>query len=249
MKKKTDILNYKVVAIISIILLFLISCKDQMEYHQAPVKETVKESIKVPSAHLWQYLYNYGSEKAGYGSYSYVLVGRDENNTRSTSIYLRLVAEIQHSTEEAGAIPKEVSRSIFNLFLIPVTGASDTSARNPDYKLSIRLLNALATSSPLDFNNPGPYIITLTNPITYGNETDIADIFYVDLTDIHPDAIPEFVRAYKKRVTDENLNGIERLKSLRLSILNLACIGEDKLGFAKNAYAALQDAFLKESIL
>jgi len=196
-----------------------------------------------PTGHVWQYLFTYGEEEYGYATYSYVLVGRDESNEVATSIYFELVKAIQGSTVRADTIPEDTSKFHFNLFLIPAKDNMRDEPHKPNYELSKLLLSALSTSSPLKFSRPGPYIITLYQPISFGHQDDVADILYIDLTNVHPTAIPEVVRTYKNKILDENLSGIEKLRSLRLSILNMALIAEDSIGFARAAYAELRNAF------
>ena len=191
----------------------------------------------IPSSHVWQYLHFYGGEELGYATYSYVLVGRDHSNQKSTSLYYDLIKAIKASAVNAESLKNIVSRSSLNLFIIPKSGA------DPDYKLSKSLLATLSTTSPLKFSRPGPYIITLYQPISIDNGDKITDILYIDLTDAHRKAIPEIVRTYSEQVTDEELNGIEKLKSLRLSLLNIALHTEDSIGFAKSSYAGMRSAF------
>ncbi|WP_342866455.1 hypothetical protein [Pseudoalteromonas fuliginea] len=191
----------------------------------------------IPSSHVWQYLHFYGGEELGYATYSYVLVGRDHSNQKSTSLYYDLIKAIQASTVNAESLKDIVSMSSLNLFIIPKSGDE------PDYELSKSLLASLSTTSPLNFSRPGPYIITLYQPISIDNGDKIADILYIDLTDVHRKAIPEIVRTYREQVIDEELDGIEKLKSLRLSLLNIALHTEDSIGFAKSAYAGMRSAF------
>ena len=196
-----------------------------------------------PTAHAWQYLYSYGGEEYGYATYSYVLVGRDKNNQAVISLYCKLIKSIQSSTVSAYSLPKEVSKANFNLFLIPIKNNISTGTQEPNYELSKLLLTALSTKMPSKFSAPGPYIITLYKPIRFGKHDEVADILYVDLTNIHPAAIPEIVRAYKNKILEKDLSGFEKLQSLRLSLLELALIAEDSIGFAQAAYAKLQNAF------
>ncbi len=186
-------------------------------------------------AHVWKYLHSYNDENDGYATYSYVLVGNKNNE-----IYLTLVEEIQASTPHGDSINNYISSSYLNLFLIPVIFNSAA----PNYELSKALLTILSVYSPVDFSNrPGPYIITLYNPINSKKNEEIADILYLDLTGISPKAISEIIRTYKAKVLKDQPDGIEQLQSLRLSFLNLALIAEESIGFAKVAYAELQKTF------
>lgn len=223
---------------LSIAAAFIASCAGKTVRYptSAPIESP-------PTGHVWQYLCSYGDEDYGYATYSYVLVGRDESNQDATSLYFELVKAIQGSTVEADRIPEDASTVHFNLFLIPATDIMSVASHKPNYELSKLLLSALSTSSPLKFSRPGPYIITLYQPISFGHQDNVADILYIDLTNMHPVAIPEVVRTYKNKILDENLSGIEKLRSLRLSILNIALITEDSIGFARAAYAELRSAF------
>ena len=132
-----------------------------------------------------------------------------------------------------------MSNAHFNLFLIPATDNMSVASHKPNYELSKLLLSALSTASPLKFSRPGPYIITLYQHISFGKQDDVADILYIDLTNMHPVAIPEVVRTYKNKMLDENLSGIEKLRSLRLSILNIALITEDNIGEMWNKWPSI----------
>jgi hypothetical protein len=210
-----------------------------------PTSKSVEPSAArlPPTAHVWQYMYSHDLEDIGYATYSYVLVGRDESNTVATTLYFELVEAIQASTARADSIPDSVSKSRFNLFLIPAVGDKDAAVHEPNYELSKLLLALLSVASPMKFENPGPYIITLAKPINMGEQNEIADVLYVDLTNMHRTAIPEVVRTYKNKLFEENLSGVEKLKSLRLTLLNMALITEDSIGFAKAAYAELINTF------
>lgn len=195
-----------------------------------------------PDAHVWSYLYALGEERPGYATYSYVLAGHDDRDSDTTARYLKLVEEIRHSTSASADLEGAVALERLNLFLIPAT-KDDAGEALPNYNLSKALLTVLSANSAGAFSRPGPYLITLYKPLCAGDDGEIADILYVDFTNIHPDAIPEVVRTYKSRVVDDGVDGIERLRSLRLSLLNLALLAEDSIGFAKQAYAELVAVF------
>ncbi len=224
--------------ILSLVVVFVANCR-------APEPRSVEppSAQEPPTAHVWQYMYTHDFEDIGYATYSYVLVGRDESNRVASSLYFELVKAIQGSTAKAESIPDNVSKAHFNLFLIPVVGDKDVAFHEPNYELSKLLLTLLSISSPIEFTNPGPYIITLSKPISMGERNEVADILYIDLTNMHQTAIPEVVRTYKNKIFEKKLNGIEKLQSLRISLLNAALITEDSIGFAKAAYAELRKCF------
>ena len=228
------------IIVASMVVLFITNCR-------APEHSSIElpSTQEPPTAHVWQYMYTHDFEDIGYATYSYVLVGRDESNQAATSLYFELVKAIQGSTARAESIPENVSKSNFNLFLIPVSGDKDTDYHEPNYELSKLLLTLLSVASPIEFTNPGPYIITLYKPISMGEQNEVADILYVDLTNMHQAALPEVVRTYKNKIFDKKLSGIEKLHSLRLSILNAALLTEDSIGFAKAGYAELRKYFVE----
>ena len=205
----------------------------------------VVEEGSPPSEHVWQYLYSYGNENHGYATYSYVLVGRDESNQNAASLYFKLVRAITGSTAEADSLSNHLPANKLNLFLIPAIKRGGGVSPGPNYKLSKSLLTVLSASSPTKFDRPGPYIITLYRPISGSKQDDVADVLYIDLTNLHPTAIPELVSTYKRKILEENLRGIEKLNSLKLSILNILLITEDSIGFARTAYAELRNAFFE----
>jgi hypothetical protein len=241
-EKKHEYRHYS--SCLVVLLLFLVGCASKSEY---PMEGTVLLRQEQPKAHLWQHLFSLQDEEAGYATYSYVLTGRDEKNRESSSLYLELIDAIKRSTPNAGALRNSLSRRSYNIFLIPVVKSDSTDSLTPDYERSKQFLATLSASSSQQFTRPGPYIITLCEPIGAGKREVVADVLYLDLTGVHPDALAEFVRTYKNHLTSEPVEGIERLKSLRLSLLNLALVTEESIGFAKTAYAALQDVFPKES--
>jgi len=206
-----------------------------------PVMAMVKSRSR-PVAHVWSYLYELGGESPGYATYSYVLAGHDDQDSDTATRYLKLVEEIRHSTSGSDELGDTISPERLNLFLIPAT-KSEYGENQTNYVLSKALLTVLAANSGEAFSRPGPYLITLYKPLCSGEEGEVADILYIDFTNIHPDAIPEVVRTYKNRVVDEGVEGIERLKSLRLLLLNMALLTEDSIGFAQKAYAELVAAF------
>lgn len=190
--------------------------------------------------HVWEYLEKIGSEPINYATYSYVLAGRNSGDK-----YVELVSRIQESTGSANEMEKSklMNPEELNIFLIPAIN-TDGSAYKPDYEASKNLLAALGAKSRLSFNRPGPYIITLYQPISrIQKDQPVVDMLYVDLTNINKGAIAELVRTYKQNVLDKKMNGLNKLSSLRLSLLNLAFMTEESIGFAKTASASLDPIF------
>ncbi|MFW2373244.1 MAG: hypothetical protein ACN4GM_08990 [Gammaproteobacteria bacterium] len=191
--------------------------------------------------HVWQNLLSYGEEYSGYGAYTYVLVGRGEKNEKSSALYFKLVEAILDSTSSASSV-KHIPREYLNIFVIPVKIGSNQYSYEPNYDLSKALLTTLSIVSIDVFSRPGPYLITLLKPIS-NEENEMADILYIDLTTMHPASIPEVVRAYKNTVIHDDYSGIEELRSIRITILNLALVAEESIGFARAAYSDLKKSF------
>ena len=181
-----------------------------------------------------------GNEEPGYATYSYVLAGRDDTDRKSAALYTALVRAILGSTVKASVITQKIiPRSALNLFLIPVIEANGSGRGKPNYELSKLFLAALSTVLPIDLSRPGPYIITLHYSLSARDIDDTVDPLYVDLSGTHVKVIPEIVRTHKGIVMKEHLDSIARLKSLRLSLLNIALLTEDSIEFAKVAYARI----------
>lgn len=202
-----------------------------------PMQMKVRQAaFKIPIAHVWEYLNHFGNEPKGYAAYSYILTGRNGSDK-----YAELVKRIQGSTLPAAqaAEAKTFLPDELNIFLIPAINTRG-SAYKPDYAVSKNLLTVLGARSKLSFDRPGPFIITLYHPVSsIPRGPGEMDMLYVDLTNVNKGAIAELIRTYKKAVLEEKLDGMQKLKSLRLSILNLAFMTEESLGFAKAAYGAV----------
>ena len=201
----------------------------------------VTATTKPPLHHVWSYLRAYGDEPDGYATYSYVLAGRDQSDESHTQRYKALIAAIKGSTPWTCVFPSSVDNSLINIFFIPGMGG-DTGALNVG--LSMSLVSAL---KKLDarFNNPGPFIVTLYHPISFNPNCEVTMLF-VDLTYTHPDAMAEIATVYKKRISQAPLQGVERLRSLKLALLNAVLVADDRIGFATTAYADLRKAVISE---
>jgi hypothetical protein len=197
----------------------------------------------IPKAHLWTNLYKYDEEEDGFATYTYVLVGRDASHKLTQDKYLTLINAITSSISEKEQLPNVALKSKYNLFLIPVIKEGIEPSR-PNEKLSMLLLTALSTFLPGKFDAPGPYLITLAKPIRFGHIEEVADILILDLSDKNPGAIREYVRAYKERLIDKRVAGVEKLQSLRVALLDTALNTEDSLRFARVTFGELQKIFI-----
>lgn len=207
-------MNKHLSVVFSVLLILVLSGCDSKspqtgarEEAPTPVETAPVESVEVPipSSHVWQYLHSYGEEDEGYATYSYILVGRDQRDEKTNSLYYELIDTIQASTADAKVLEDVVPRSSLNIFLIPIESINGN--KKPNYKLSKAILSSLSVSSPIKFSKPGPYIITLHYPISNDISDELVDILYIDLTNMHAKAIKEIVRTFKEKVLDQRLEG------------------------------------------
>jgi hypothetical protein len=221
----------------------LAPAQEIMMSQMAPIREQnhpgqrvmMQQSFMRPAAHVWEYLHALGTEPEGYATYSYIVTGR-----HGSEKYLDLVKLIQRSTAGASEMVDILLPEELNIFLIPAINTGSETGIKPDLRFSQQVLTVLSARSPLDFNRPGPYIITLYHPIgKYSRRDQVVDMLYVDLTNVHSGAVAEVVRTYKQTVLKKELRGQEKLRSLRLSLLKLAFLAEDSIGFARTAAASL----------
>ncbi len=193
-----------------------------------------------PTGHLFAYLEDYGAEYEGFAIYTYVLTGSVNSEDPVTQKYNELVETIVNSTAHYDTSSQYLDESKYNLFVIPAEWDSTYKA---DLRLSQELLLAFSSQNRDLFSNPGPYLITIDKPIRFGYESDTTDMLIADLTYLQPAAIPELVREYKSNLVNQDLDGIEKLRSLRINILNGALIVEENLKFAKIAFTAFKNLF------
>lgn len=234
MKMKSSF--YSLICFISITAVLIVSgCG-------APHGDKVNESNN-PKGSLFDYLDAYGDEEEGYAAYSYVLARSNNPEDEASQKYFELVKAITSSTVAADSLREIINIAKYNLFLIP---AKENSGYEPDLALSKSLLLAFAEISPDQFSKPGPYIITIDKPIRFDYEFDEVDMLVADLTNLHPEAIPELVREYKSQVINNDIQGIEKLSSFKISLLNGALLLEENLAFAKVAYSSFKSFFTSE---
>jgi hypothetical protein len=72
----------------------------------------------------------------------------------------------------------------------------------------------------------GPFIFTYGEPASKFEPVNPPYLF-VDLSDVHPKAFPEFVAAFQAQVKSEDVNSEAKIKSLRLQILNIVLTAGD----------------------
>jgi hypothetical protein len=194
--------------------------------------ENAQSSIEFPRTHQWQYITTFGQEVDGYATYSYILVARNHVG-EAWDKYLLLKQEIINTTANSAFVASLVNKDLVNVFVI-----LKNDEANSEGNLNHLFLNILATQTDLDLTNPGPYIVTLSQDLSGGSAQEQKDLMFVDLTNVHSLAIPELVSTYKNHVESQQIEGIQKLNSIKLHVLNLALITDDAISFAKAAYAA-----------
>jgi hypothetical protein len=243
MRRKNNAPNRIAIAWLAM-LFFVAGCSSNMEPKPLLPDQTGEHLL--PKAHVWQCIHSPENEYENYATYSYVLVGRNENNQSSALRYRKLIDAIIRSTDKAADTEALLPTEQCNIFIIPAVECDSTKTLQPKYDVSLRLLSAISFASGRQFGNPGPYIMTLYKPIGKGKPDAIADVLYLDMSTIHPSAMPEFVKTYKNHLTKQEIDGMQSLRSLRLTLLNLGLTAEESIGFAQTAYASLRDAFTEK---
>jgi hypothetical protein len=199
-------------------------------------------SAASPRSHLWTELYGAGNEPPGYAMYTYVLINRSKVDKSAWSRYWALVNSITDSTSAEDSQDSEFNRSLYNLFLIPFSGEHQRTKSLNDI-LSKSILTGIAVSvqkqelRDLINTNPGPFLISSTEPISNEKFTKDIEILYADLTRTNVYAMQEVVAAYKRRLTSKSIGGQQRFKSIRLSLLSILLDADDYVNIVKVAYA------------
>lgn len=197
----------------------------------------------LPKSHLWDALYGAGEEPPGYAMYTYVLINQSKADSAAWSRYEKLVESIKRSTTVVANHDPGFNRSLYNLFLIPYKHGGHQHAESLNDILSKSILTSIAASvqkqelRELINTNPGPFLISAAEPISNEKLNKDIEMLYVDLTRTNVDAMPEVVAAYKKRLTSDSIEGLERFNSIRLSLLNLILDADDYISIVKVAYA------------
>lgn len=207
----------------------------------------VMAAPSLPRAHLWDQLYQEGEEEKGYGMYTYVLLNRPSgipSKAPAWERYQSLIDAIKQSTPLADNF-NDYPKEDFNIFLIPTISDSATeesAGKKLNAILSSRILTGIVIQTEdQDFrqrlnNNPGPFLISSLEPIS-SRDSGQMDLLYLDLTSTNPAAMPEVVSAYKQRITSDEIDGIQRFRSIRLALLDLILDTDDHIKIVKTASA------------
>lgn len=222
-------------------------------HHLTPAKPsqvpiTAEYSTVVDSGYA--FLLTAGSEKVGFGLYTYALL-----TTSDVARSKAMIQAILASTQAIGDF--DIDKHHLNVIYIPSeklsTAASEagSSAAVPsyNYKLSRSLLDRICVSSIAKSNNichgdlsVGPYLFTYAAPL--GNSAEIAPpLLFVDLSGINPRAFSTYVEMYKEQVKQADITDMAKINTLKMNILSITLDAADILpGFPK----AYGDSYIHE---
>lgn len=189
----------------------------------------------------YDYLYAPGSETAGYGLYSYVILPRPSGRA------VAFLSELVGRFPAASAVAESKNR--INILYVPTKAGSRPQAafpadaapaaiktfldKNYDFAMAQRLLfhlcdkpaPAVAQLCENDLSG-GPYILT------YGTKvSDLSPLpppfLFVDLTNVRPRAFPLFVAAYAAQVKRPDFSDGARLADFSLQLANILLTAAD----------------------
>jgi hypothetical protein len=196
-----------------------------------------------------------GKEEEGYGLYSYAILASD---TRRTEIFLTELFKEIPSIDQTSARPSQL-----NIFYIPLQKdkerdfatlmqASSTNAGKMgedysrsfyDYRMARALLDHVC-NPPADSIrrlcdgdlSRGPYIFTYASPASSMNSVPPPFLF-VDLSNVHAQAFGEFIAAFRTQVKRDDITDQARIRTLRLTILDVALMAADWVSPVERAIA------------
>ena len=196
-----------------------------------------------------------GKEDEGYGLYSYAILA---SGTRRAEIFLTELFKEIPSIDQTSA-----RRSQLNIFYVPLQKdrerdfatlmqTSSTSAEKMgadysrsfyDYRMARALLDHVC-NPPADSIrrlcdgdlSRGPYIFTYASPASSMNSVPPPFLF-VDLSNVHAQAFGEFIAAFRTQVKRDDITDQARIRTLRLTILDVALTAADWVSPVENAIA------------
>lgn len=196
-----------------------------------------------------------GKEVPGYGLYSYAILPAD---SRRGALFLTEVFKEVPSISDIPTKPAQV-----NIFYIPVRtekaadfpGLVRTSAATPDkmgaeytksfydYRMARALLDHVCNPPAASVRelcegdlSRGPYIFTYASPAS--NMSSVPPPFlFVDLSDVHEQAFSELLAAFKAQVKRDDVSDQARIRTLRLTILQITLKAADWVSPVQKALA------------
>ncbi len=203
----------------------------------------------------YSHLSELGKEDEGYGLYSYAILPSD---TRRAEIFLTELFKKIPLIDQTSA-----RRSQLNIFYIPLqkdrasdlAGLIQTSSANAgkmgadysrsfyDYRMARALLDHVC-NPPADSIrrlcdgdlSRGPYIFTYASPASSMNSV-LPPFLLVDLSNVHAQAFGEFIAAFRAQVKRDDITDQARIRTLRLTILDVALTAADWVNPIENAIA------------
>ncbi|MCP4342866.1 MAG: hypothetical protein GY799_29285 [Desulfobulbaceae bacterium] len=190
---------------------------------------------------VYGYLYAVGTEKPGYGLYSYVLFPIYSPRAE------RFLYEFFKTTGYAGDSRVDIAH--LNVSYIP---ARRTSLSMPvrqfateayDYTLARQLLAQICTKPSEEVRDTcatdltrGPYLFSYMQPASTLSTVPPPYLF-LDLSRVHERAFGEFVAAYKEQIKRTDYTDRERIDNLRLRLVSIVLTAADWIGPVKGAMA------------
>lgn len=211
---------------------FLLAIKGVDQVMSLTTREGERErSIKL---NLFEFIDDKWGKNTPYGLYTHVLfLNRAERNRA-------FLDALRASTPRAGDVPAE-DALLINLFAIPVQSrvrarmaweigadeASPVDAGIYDYEGVNNLIRKICLSDEItvpDFcageTGGGPFLVTHEHWLM-GADQISPPLLVVDLSNVHPDAFGEFIRAVKQQIMLPDFSSGERIASLRLQLLTI----------------------------
>jgi hypothetical protein len=205
----------------------------------------------------YSHLSELGKEEDGYGLYSYAILPSE--SSRAAVFLSQLFKEIP-SIGDTGA-----QRSQLNIFYVPLkkdredafAALIQTSAANAekmgteysrsfyDYRIARALLNHVC-NPPADSIRElcdgdlsrGPYIFTYASPASSMDSVPPPFLF-VDLSNVHEQAFGELIAAFRAQVKRDDITDQARIRTLRLTILDIALTAADWVNPVEKAIAEI----------
>lgn len=222
--------------------------EDTIEEVDTPMVFRIPPQILL--GHDFQNIYKFGEEYGFYAAFSYVLIPSDSSHGKSLEKYRVLVDEITGFSSAAideikllGEQNSEAENK--NLFILPMLNGQwdDQGYPVPNYRISKSILSSVRVNSELGLFGTGPYVITTTRPIAEINQVGEVNLLYLNLSNVHIDAIPSAVEVYRQTLYEDGVDGVVKLRSLRVGFYNYALHFEEHINFAKIAYSRVLGFF------
>jgi hypothetical protein len=177
----------------------------------------------------YEFLYARGSERPGFGLYSYVLL--TQSSPERAKAFLRAVFAL---TPHASAFGADIAQ--VNVIYIPstkgtkqgavVANADDATARY-NFDLARALIQSICQAPKIGGGvqschgglSAGPYLFSYASPLGDGAHMAPPALF-VDLTGYRPEAFPTIVDAYKAQVKREDISDRKEIDAFSITVLN-----------------------------